>query len=155
MSATRLRLLSPADAFAEVPSAREAESRALNEALAFLESLAALPALAWVECGRRLLADGTALAAHSGARQALLSALWDRELSWTVWQLRDAADTAACVARTSARPLPKRDRAAFELACAAACEAALALLVRQRLAASELAALYGPFEPTLPLAAVD
>ncbi|HEU4990032.1 MAG TPA: hypothetical protein VFT41_09640 [Gemmatimonadaceae bacterium] len=152
MSATRLRLLSADDASADAALARDVEARALNAALAFLEALAGLPTPAWVACGRRLLDGGTILAEHSAARQALLSALWDRELSWPVWQVRDAVDTASCIVRSSGRPMGPEERGAFDVACAAACEAALAIFVRERLAAPELAALYSPFEPAVPLA---
>ena len=155
MSATRLRLLSSVDASADAALARDAEARALHSALAFLEALAALSTPVWAACGRRLLDGGAVLAEHSAARQALLSALWDRELSWPVWQIRDAVDTVACIVRSSGHPMGAEERGAFDVACAAACEAALAILVRERMAAPELAALYSPFAAAVPLAAGD
>jgi len=123
-------------------------------AMAFVGRIAELPAADLVDVGKRIQAPMQAWVAHSAARQGLLSALWHRELTWAVWSVRDAMETAAFLARRTGRGLTAHERPSFELACAAASEAALALLASDRLPATDLEALYAPFEGLVPRASL-
>lgn len=122
--------------------------------MTFVGRIAEVPGSDLVDVAKRIQSPMRAWAAHSGARHALLSALWHRELTWAVWSVRDAMETAAFLARRTGRELTVHERPSFDLACAAATETALALLVRHRLPAADLDALYAPFEGLVPLASL-
>ena len=151
MSAFRLHLLTMNGSPSE---GRAGDEPALAIAMAFLDHMAGLPAAAWVEAGRSMLAQRATLAGHAGARHGLLSALWHQELTWSVWCVRDGLETASHLARGNGQGLTVDERPLFDLACAAAGEAALALLSRDRLPAADLSGLYAPFESLVPLASL-
>ncbi len=130
------------------------DESSLAVAMAFVGRIAELRGADLVDVGKRIQAPKRAWAAHSAARQGLLSALWHRELTWAVWSVRDAMETAAFLARRTGQGLTAHERPSFELGCAAATETALGLLVTAHLPAADLDALYAPFEGLVPRASL-
>jgi hypothetical protein len=145
---------------AEVTAAEPVDERSAGRepslpiAMAFLERISELPATVWVDVARRMLRPPVRLTDHSGARQGLLSALWDRRLACLAWRVRDAAETAAYLARRNGRAMTSDERPSFEFTSAAATDAALALLIRDHLSPADFAALYAPFDHAVPLASL-
>lgn len=146
MTTTFLRLLSEPDAPHDDAPSSVLPAAATAQALAFLESFTELATGQW-----RAMARAREQRQHNGgARRALAAMLEDPALAWPVWEVRDAIDTVAHVlAHGALRALALAERR--ELVRSALADAALAVLLRDRLCASHFEELYAPFAPVLPL----
>lgn len=118
----------------------------------FVARLAQLPASEWVEVGRALAANREGLVARSTARATLDATIANRGLSMAAWSVRDAVETAACLAGHAARRWSPADRRFLAHARDAAEGAALALLARDYLTAKDCDLLYAPFAAYIPMA---
>jgi len=105
---------------------------------AFLDFLAELPAAEWLAIG---LAD--AVEPHTDA--ILEATLSDQNLQVDAWFARDAVETLAFVASHSLPLAARRAPCTMTNARVAAERAALAILARPWLAATDLATLLAPF----------
>jgi hypothetical protein len=116
------------------------------QALTFLENVAGLAGVPW---------HAVALAhaqrdERAVAQQALLALLDDPALAWPVWEVSDAIDAVvfSLTHRTPGSALANGRRALLQSVLS---DAALAVLLRDRLCASHVARLYAPFATVLPL----
>ncbi len=130
----------------EVAEATSQQEPALGAVNAFADRLADLSGWAWIAVGRTLMKDPSAYAMRATPYAILEATINDRGLAVAAWYVRDAIETSAFYAsQTMARWTPS-DRRAFAAAHAAAEEAALALLAREFLPATDRDALCAPFE---------
>ncbi len=122
----------------------------------FADRLADLPMSAWLEVGRSVMDSRSSDDSRPTSYAILAATINDCGLSVTAWYVRDAIETSAFYASHAVRCWKSGDRRAFAAAHAAAEDAALALLAREFLPASDRATLCGPFDSmvqeVLPLA---
>jgi hypothetical protein len=128
------------------PLADPSSGVALDAAQSFVERLADLPALAWLEVGRALLRDRSSNTPRVTACAMLAATIKGRGLAVAAWYACDAIETSAFYASRAKRWTPS-ERRALAAAHAAAEDAALALLARQFVPAADCATLVAPFEP--------
>lgn len=112
----------------------------------FVDRLAELPMAAWLTVGRALIADRTGEYARAKAFAILEETIGSHELEVAAWYVRDAVETSAFLASAPMSRWTSEERRAFAAACAAAEEAALALLARDHLPDREFNALYAPLQ---------
>ena len=116
----------------------------LDAARSFAEGLADLPTWAWLEVGHSVLRDRSSNTTRAVASAMLGATINGRGLAVAAWYACDAVETSAFYA-SRARGWTPSDRRAFAAAYSAAEDAALALLCREFLPASDCATLCEPF----------
>ncbi|HEV8445373.1 MAG TPA: hypothetical protein VGQ44_01075 [Gemmatimonadaceae bacterium] len=121
----------------------------LEAVRSFAERLAELSPSDWVEVGNSLLRDASAHATRATASALLVSTINGRGLDVAAWYACDAIETSAFYVSRPSCSTPS-DRRAFAAAHAAAEDAALALLAREFLPASDYEALCDPFITQAP-----
>lgn len=112
----------------------------------FADGLAALPLQCWLDVGRDLMANDPIAARRQLAVAVLGATIADRRLAVDAWYARDAVQTAAYLARLGTPAVSVLERRRFSAACAAASEAAVALVARTDLPNDDFALLIAPFE---------
>lgn len=127
------------------PSDFLSSSAVLEDVNRFAERLDELPAQAWIEVGSSLLRDRSGSARRATAFAVLDATLNGCGLAVAAWYACDAIETAAFYA-SRASDWTSSDRRAFAAARAAAEDAALAILARRFVPATECATLVEPFE---------
>jgi hypothetical protein len=118
----------------------------------FIDRLARLPRVTWLQIGRALQREESS---RSTARLLLEATIADQRLGITAWNVRDGVDTAAYYAGGSSAGTSRDERYAFAAAHGAAEGAALAFLVRNHLAAEDVAQLQAPFACCLAEQSLD
>ena len=112
---------------------------------AFLNQLVVLPLASWLMIGEALVAAQDNVFVRQRAYHELETSLARKRLGVAVWMVRDAVDTAACLAARAPHAWSRQDRAAFAAACAGAETAALALLAHNELQSETFSSLLAPF----------
>jgi len=141
----RVRSPRTAEPEANVPLGDTASCAYDPKLAAFLDRLLELSVVDWIRIGRSLIADRDALLVRQRAWALLEAAIADHRLGVAAWEIRDAIDTAACLATRGARGWSRDTRGCFASTHGAAEAAALALLARGHLRADAVAALTTPF----------
>jgi hypothetical protein len=118
---------------------------------AFVDRLAALALVAWLEIGESVVA-GTPppIEERSAAWSVLTKAITDHALGVAAWYARDAVETSAFLAKACRRRWTSRDRWLFAAAHGVAEESALAVLARPHVDGASFAILIAPFRALLP-----
>lgn len=117
---------------------------------AFVDRLVELPIGEWLAIGRRQIDAATAAMQHATAFAILEATIGVRGLGVAAWYVYDAVETSAFLATNSVSQWTAGERRVFSAAHAAAEDAALALLARDKLAPEDFATLVAPFEHLLP-----
>lgn len=124
----------------------------LAEVDVFVDRLAELPIDVWLDIGRSLLGDSSTVGQRATAFAILEATIGTHGLGLAAWYTRDAVETSAFVASKSVSRWTSEDRCIFAAAHAAAEDAALAVLARDKLATRDFDLLVVPFAS---LASVD
>jgi hypothetical protein len=119
---------------------------ALAPVNAFADRLTTLPMHEWMDVGRSETADPARAAQRATAFAILEAAIAAHGLGIASWYARDTVETSVCLATGGAPCRTARDLRLIAAAHGAAEAAALALLARDVLAASDFATLFAPFE---------
>jgi hypothetical protein len=130
----------PSDVAALAPN----EEPALDVVNQFVDHLAELPLIAWLAIGRELSADGS-LSIRQSAWIEVETAIAAQRLGMGAWYIRDAIETAICLASRQTSRWSRAERCHFASAHGAAEAAALALLARHHVSTESLHALCAPF----------
>lgn len=130
----------PSD-IAELPPNGQPGRDAVND---FLDRLTELALTVWLSIGRELSESGS-LPVRQLARADVDTAIAERALAIAAWHVRDAIETAACLASHQTWRWSRADRCLFASTHGAAEAAALALLAFQHIPAESLRALCAPF----------
>jgi len=133
----------------ELNSANEPWLERVN---AFIDRLADQPLDAWLDVGRSIVANDRLRSDRCTAWAIVDATIADRGLAIGAWYARDAVETAAFLARTSAVSSHRWSRSGhrcFAAAHGAAEEACLALLAREFVAKEDVDALCAPFSEVM------
>jgi hypothetical protein len=120
------------------------DAPALDVVNQFVDHLAELPLIAWLAIGRELSADGS-LSIGQSAWIEVETAIAAQRLGMGAWYIRDAIETAICLASRQTSRWSREERCQFASAHGAAEAAALALLARQHISTVSFRALCAPF----------
>ncbi|HET9730858.1 MAG TPA: hypothetical protein VFR41_15610 [Acidimicrobiia bacterium] len=126
-----------------LPEPKPNEIGALATVDDFLGYLYEWPLAAWLTIGRELSASGS-LHSRRLAWMDVEVAITDHRLEIAAWRVRDAIETAVCLASRKSSRWSREERCVFAAAHAAAEGAALALLVQRYIPAESLGALCAP-----------
>lgn len=110
----------------------------------FVDRLAELPLISWLTIGRELSADRS-LSVRQAAWIDVETAIAAQRLGMAGWYVRDAIETAICLASRQKSRWSREERCHFASAHGAAEAAALALLARRHVPTESLRALCAPF----------
>lgn len=119
----------------------------LAEVDAFVDRLAELPIDVWFDIGRSLLGHSSTVGQRETAFAMLEATIGAHGLGLAVWYTRDAVETSAFLASKSVPRWTSEGRCIFAAAHAAAEDAALAVLARDKLATRDFELLVAPFAP--------
>lgn len=111
----------------------------------FVDRLAELPAPEWVRIGRIVASDAAAVPVRRRAWTIVDEAITTLCFAVTAWCIRDAVETAACLASRTAPEWSRDGRLMFAATHGAAEAAALALLVRAHVDRDSVGVLCAPF----------
>jgi hypothetical protein len=116
----------------------------LAEVDVFVDRLAELPIDVWLDIGRSLLGDSSTVGQRETAFAIVEATIGTYGLGLAAWYTQDAVETSAFVASKSVPRWTSEDRCIFTAAHAAAEDAALAVLARDKLATRDFDLLVAP-----------
>lgn len=117
----------------------------------FVDRLAELPIDVWLDVGRSLLGHNSTVGQRATAFAILEATIGAYGLGLAAWYTRDAVETSAFLASKSVSRWTSEGRCTFAAAHAAAEDAALAVLARDKLAARDFALLVAPYASFAPV----